>query len=105
MALQSGGFEITGGGLVERNASGGKGLELAVQIHLTGKILEDGHSLDMEVAEHCVALPASKETDEVTVNTGGNKGHCAGGTEGFDGDISRIMAEREEGRPIVGGED
>jgi hypothetical protein len=47
-------------GLVNGDTSSGKGVELAVQMHLAGKILEDWDSLDVEVPKHGIPLPASK---------------------------------------------
>ena len=64
-------------------------------MHLPGKILKDGNGLDVEVTEHSVALPASEETDEVTVDAGGNEGHGAGSSEGFDGGIGRVVPEED----------
>lgn len=78
---------------MDRSPSGGKCLKLTVEMHLPGKILKDGNGLDVEVTEHSVALPASEETDEVTVDAGGNEGHGAGSSEGFDGGIGRVVPE------------
>jgi hypothetical protein len=80
-------------GLVNGNASSGEGFEVAMQVHLSGKILEDGDGLDVKVAEHGIALPSAEKADEVTVDAGRDEGHGAGGSEGFNGDIGGCKAE------------
>ena len=44
-------------GLVKREASTGESLELSVQVHGTGKVLNHRDSLDVKVAKHGIALP------------------------------------------------
>jgi hypothetical protein len=79
--------------LVDRDASVGKSLKVAAHIHGAGKVLKHGDSLHVKVAQHRIALPATEEADYIAVDAGSDERHGSGGTEGFHGDINRVVAE------------
>jgi hypothetical protein len=79
--------------LVERDASVGKSLKVAAHINGAGKVLKHGDSLHVKVAQHRIALPATKEADYIAVDEGSDGRHGSGGTEGFQGDINRVVAK------------
>jgi hypothetical protein len=48
----------------------GKESEVAVVDHAAGEVLHDRLGLDMKVAKHLVATPATQEADNVAVHAG-----------------------------------
>lgn len=57
--------------------------------HHGGETLHNWLGLDMEVAKHGVAFPATNELDGVPIDVGTEKGHGTARTEGAGADVGR----------------
>lgn len=67
--------------------------ELPLLEHAAREVPHDGGSLNMQVAEHFIRAPASKETDVVSVNLCAQQRHGACSPQGASRDVPGVEAE------------
>ena len=81
--------------------------------HFGGKVPHDRLCLDVEVTQHDIRVPPSKESDDIGVNIGTEQGHGTAGTEGAGRDVLGEEAQggakssngcAEEVRDVGGGD-
>lgn len=71
--------------------------------HAASHVLHDGNGLDVQVADHGIALPAAEESDHVGVHSGTQEGHGPTGPEGTGVHIiagDAILGAEEAGRGL-----
>ena len=72
----------------------GKKMVVAMGDHQASKALHDWLRLEVEVTEHLVRAPATKQAEKVGINPQDKKGHGPRGTEAASGDVGRRQAHK-----------